>query len=338
MKKALQFLLVFIISVKSFAQMDTEHWFAPMGNNSPSSMNYQAIYLSTKETVPFEVKIFNGNTLIGSKTINKGKPEVFDIPRQYIITDDKADRMVVLNKGLHLVGEKKYFANLRFSVTNHAEIVTSKGLAGLGKEFYLGMPQVNFGNPVFISNHTASVIATENSTTVTLSGYEPSLVFTNDPSPLSSVKTVILNKGESYIFEVENNQNFGKGLIGAKITSDKAISVSCGSFSGRIADTGVDIFMDQSIPVEKTGREFIVMSGNGKVPSIMEQTLVIATDDNTQIFLNGNKSSVPDYSIPKAGDSLFIKSKEYFPLSVPDNLYGLHITTSKNVYIYLAGR
>ncbi|WP_312422904.1 T9SS type B sorting domain-containing protein [Epilithonimonas sp.] len=339
MKKAFLFLLFFIISVNSYAQMDTEHWFAPMGNNTTLPSNYQSIYLSTKETVPFEVKIYNGNTLLGTKSISKGKSEIFDIPRQYIITDNKSDRMVILNKGLHLVGEKKYFANLRFSATNHAEIVTSKGLAGLGKEFYLGMPQVNFGTQAFISNHTASIIATENSTTVTLSGYEPSLVFTNDSSPLSAEKTIILNKGESYIFEVENNQNFGKGLIGAKITSDKALSVSCGSFSGRIADTGVDIFMDQSIPVEKTGREFIVMSGNGKIPSIMEQTLVIATDDNTQIFLNNNKSSVPDYTISKAGDSLFIKSEKYFPVSVQDNLYGLHITTSKNVYIYqlLAG-
>lgn len=344
MKKFLQILLFFLFSIKAFAQMDTEHWFAPMGSNFVSAnYNYQALYLSTKETTPFDVEIYNGNTLIGTKTISKGNPEIFTIPRQYIITENSTDRMTVLNMGLHLVGTKKYFANLRFSVLNHAEIVTSKGLAGLGQTFFLGMPVVNLGTTPATSNHTASVIATENSTTVTLSGYDPALIFTNDLSLLPT-KSVILNKGESYIFEINNNiQNLGNGLIGAKIESDKPISVSNGSFSGRIADTGVDIFMDQSIPVEKTGRDFIVMNGNGNLnspsPSLMEQTLIIATDDNTDVFINDNKTAVPDYKLAKAGDFVFVNSNQYFPMSPTDNIYGLNITTSKKVYVYqlLAG-
>lgn len=160
--------------------------------------------------------------------------------------------MVLLNKGLHLIGAKKFFANLRFSVKNHAEIVTSKGLAGLGKTFYLGMPKMVSGN----FNYTASVIATDNNTTITLSGYNPSITFTND-STTSTTKTIILNKGESYIFEINNDigtNDQTNGLIGAKIESDKPISVSNGNFSGRIGSTGIDIFMDQSIDVERTGK------------------------------------------------------------------------------------
>lgn len=342
MKKSFLFLLFFLSSI-FYAQMDVEHWFAPMGNNYQSPENYQAVYLSTKETTPFNVEIYSESTLLATKTISKGKPETFTIPREYIITDNSADRMKVLTMGLHLIGTKKYFANLRFSVRNHAEIVTSKGLAGLGKAFYLGMPPVQRGSYPAISNHTASVIATENSTTVTLSGFDPGLVFTNDPAA-NSTKTVILNKGESYIFEVNNDvQTLGKGLIGAKIVSDKPISVSNGSFSGRIADTGVDIFMDQSIPLDKTGAEFIVMNGNGNLnsqsPSIMEQTLIIATEANTEVRLNNNTTSVPDYTLANAGNFVFVPSQLYFAVSATDNIFGLHIKTSKNVYVYqlLAG-
>lgn len=337
-----------MVSICISAQMDVEHWFAPMGSNFPSSNpsdNYQRIYLSTKETTPFVVEIYNGNNLIGSETISKGSPARFDVPREYIITENNLEKMAVLNKGLHLVAGKKFFANLRFSVRNHAEIVTSKGLGGLGEVFYLGMPEVNLGSSPRVSNHTASVIATENATTITLSGYNPTLVFTNDANPLSVTKTVMLNKGESYIFEINNSrsQNFTKGLIGAKIQSDKPISVSSGTFSGRIADTGIDIFMDQSIPVTKTGKEFIVMNGNGNLnsptPSIMEKTLVIATEANTDVFLNNNTTSTPDYTLANPGDYIFVNSNQYFPLSATDNIYGLYVKTSKNAYIYelLAG-
>lgn len=342
--KKIFFFAMLMMSVCLSAQMDYEHWFAPMGNNYRSTYNFQSIYLSTSETTPFEVSVYNAGRLIGKVTISKGSPGKFDIPREYIITEEDRDRMSVISKGLHLIGDKKYFANLRFSVLNHAEIVTSKGLAGLGNKFYIGMPEVSLWSPSGTSNHTVSVIATENGTTVTLSGYDPALVFTNDPAGLPT-KTVVLNKDESYIFEINNSnvQNFKKGLIGAKIESDKPISVSNGSFSGRTADTGVDIFMDQAVPVEKTGQESIIMNGNGNLnspsPSVMEKTLIIATEDNTDVFVNNNMTSTADYQLTKAGDFVFIDSVDYFPLSASDNVYGLHVKTSKNAYIYalLAG-
>lgn len=317
--------------------MDTEHWFAPMKSNySSGDVNYQALYLSTSETTPFDVNIYSGNNIIGTVNLVKGTPQTFEIPRQYIISEDDNDCLTVLSqKGLYLSGDKKYFATLRFSVPNHAEIVTSKGKAALGNEFYIGMPLLN---STAKSNYTASIIATENGTSISLSGYNNSLTFTNDTTTSAS-KNVILNKGESYIFEVDEETNLGlQGLIGAKITSDKPISVSNGSFSGRISDDGVDIFMDQSIPVEKTGKEFIVMGGNGSFPSSqIESSLIIATADNTDVYLNDN--TVPSFTIANAGDHVFIPSTYYNALNSSENIYALYIKTNNNVYVYeiLAG-
>lgn len=338
--KRLYFFILLFFTVSISAQMDVEHWFAPMGSNFSSQLeeNYQSVYLSTRETIPFEVEIYSGNQLLGKTLIKNTEPGIFSIPRNFIITEDNSEKMVLLNKGLHLIGAKKFFANLRFSVKNHAEIVTSKGLAGLGKTFYLGMPKMVSGN----FNYTASVIATDNNTTITLSGYNPSITFTND-STTSTTKTIILNKGESYIFEINNDigtNDQTNGLIGAKIESDKPISVSNGNFSGRIGSTGIDIFMDQSIDVERTGKKFIVMNGNGEFNTpdgiLMENALVIATTDDTFVYINND--SAPIIKLNK-GEHFFIDGSKYLPIDAPQNIYALHIATSENAYVYqiLAG-
>lgn len=324
-----------LFSLFSSAQMDTEHWFAPMFSNYTSAANYQAVYLSTSETTPFPVKIYSGNSLIGTVSLSKGAPQIFEIPRQYIITEAVNEVSTIQQKGLHLVGDKKYFATLRFSVHNHAEIVTSKGKAALGQEFFIGMPRLN---ATVSSNYTANILAVENGTTVTLSGYRSGLIFTND-STISSTKTVTLNSGESYIFDVDEGTNPAlDGLIGAKITADKPISVSNGSFSGRMAETGVDIFMDQSVPVEKTGKEFIIMGGNGRFPdSDIESTLIIATKDNTDVYLNNETTKYAN--IPKAGGYIFVPSEKYQDLDGANNIYALYVKSTDNVYVYgiLAG-
>ncbi|MBP7357656.1 MAG: gliding motility protein, partial [Cloacibacterium sp.] len=140
MKKLFTFLLFLFFITKSFAQFDTEHWFAPMADASNGSEAQQYIYVSTNESTPFKVDIYNNNIVIGTiNNLSKGSPQKFYIPREYIITSNNTEINAKTTLGLHLVGEKKFFANLRFSVFNHAEILTSKGKSALGKNFYIGM-------------------------------------------------------------------------------------------------------------------------------------------------------------------------------------------------------
>lgn len=333
-----------LVSVLSFAQMDTEHWFAPMGSNYPETRYAnQALYLSTGATAPFNVDIYNNGIVIGSVSISRNNPGVFNIPRDYIITENDTEKMAVGTKGLYLKGSQKFFATIRFSVINHAEIVTAKGKAALGTEFYAGMPQVVPGYNTTKFSYMIGILASEDNTQVRLSDYntpsEPKLTFVDGST--DDYKDIRLNKGESYIIEANNQQsssnNVTNGLIGAKITSNKPISVSNGSFSGRIVvDSGVDIFMDQAIPVDKLGNEHIVINGKGRIPSPMEQALVIATQDNTQVFINN--STTPITSLNK-GESYFISSSNYLQNPVNNEVYSLYIRTTENVYVYqlLAG-
>ncbi|MBU8884121.1 T9SS type B sorting domain-containing protein [Kaistella sp. DKR-2] len=337
-------LLLFLLPFLCFSQSDSEHWFAPMGSNTPADgTGIQRLYLSTASLTPVTIKIYSGNILVGSTTVKKGAPGFFyDMPREQMIVEDNKEKMKVLKKGLHLIGDGNFFANYRFSMNEDAELITSKGRSALGKTFYLGMNRVK----VIFSNYIAGIIATEDNTTVTLSNYESTLIFTNDSTPNAVKRTVRLNKGESYLFEVDNvnRDNFKyNGLIGAKIESDKPVSVTSGNFLGGVnlgRDYFTDIFMDQVIPVEKIGTEYIVMSGNGDMAeSTMEKTLIVAAEDNTAVFLNNNSSGTPDFILPKAGSFQFLENGSYQAANTAENIYTLYIKTSKPSYVYqiLAG-
>ncbi|MDP1368976.1 hypothetical protein Q6248_28825, partial [Klebsiella pneumoniae] len=76
-------------------------------------------------------------------------------------------------------------------------------LAGLGKTFFVGMAPNTTAKPYV--NSTIGVTATEDNTTVTVSGYNPGVVFSDGISATS--RTFTINKGKSYILEAQSNLN-----------------------------------------------------------------------------------------------------------------------------------
>ncbi|MEC5393714.1 hypothetical protein [Bergeyella sp. RCAD1439] len=118
-----------------YCQLDTEHWFAPMYMTSSNGKDEIRLYLSTNEANPFYVKIENNNQILDSVQIQKGQPKAVVLPFNKMVSTEESTSPSTL--GLHVFGEKKFFANLRFSQVNHAEIITSKGRAGLGQHFFV---------------------------------------------------------------------------------------------------------------------------------------------------------------------------------------------------------
>ena len=320
MKKFFSFLIILLSYISISAQFDTEHWFAPMADSSLGSNSTQYIYVSTNETVPFEVKVYNNNLLIATiPNLSKGNPQKFQLPRNTIITTFASEINVKNTMGLHLVADKKFFANIRFSIMSHAEIVTSKGKSALGKDFYIGMEEQflpSSGSSIANINSMIGVIATEDNTKIKLSDYNPAVIFSD--GSIDDEKNITLNKGESYIFEVKFNSpnpSNNAGLIGAHLTSDKPISVTNGNFLN-IAENrqNYDILMDQSVPIERIGNEYVVLKGNGSAngsptslgTGFTEKVLVIATKDNTQIFVNDETTPIATLN---KGKSYVIRNK-----------------------------
>ncbi|KAA0129120.1 T9SS type B sorting domain-containing protein [Chryseobacterium sp. SN22] len=337
MKKILSLLFIFYFFTFSFAQLDREHWFAPMVDRTGNPNPYQKLYLSTNRTTPFPVSIYNNNTLITTINISKGNPQKVDILRDYIITTQQTDLFTPTTKGIYVKAEFPFYANLRFSVYNHAEIITSKGIPSTGKLFYAAAAPITVNNSIL--NFMTSILATDDNTTVTVSGYKPSVQFSNGTTGTTTpTMTFTLNKGQSYIIDGSgSNTGNSDGFIGAKIVANKNINVTNGNFNGQYAGNlpfSSDILMDQAVPVERLGNEFALVKGNGSIGANMEGALVIATENNTEIRVNGELAPIATLN---TGEYFMIPGTKYQLQG--NGHYNLYIKTTKNAYIYqvLAG-
>ena len=334
MRKYLLFLFVLCIGWgTAFAQRDTEHWFAPMKAGETISGFEQALFFSTDSTTPFPVNIYSNNVLLGTVTVSKGSPQQFDLSEDDIIATDVADCFTVKGRGLYVQGTKPFYATLRFSVPSHGEIVTSKGKAGIGKLFYTPLADIRYD--LDQDNFTVGILATEDNTTVTVSGYKPNVQFTNGTSGNTNpTMTFTLNKGQSYLIEGSATVTANRtGFIGAKIEATKPISVTSGHFTGNFANTsnftGTDIIMDQAVPVERLGDRFVLIKGYGDITQHTEGAIIIATENNTEIRINGNPTPVATIN---AGGYYRVLSNFY--QNKGNNHYNMLIETSKNVYVY----
>ena len=334
MKRFLLLIYTFFYLIAN-AQLDTEHWFAPMSVSSIQGTPECYLYLSTNEATPFTVQMYNNNTVFSSVQVSKGNPVQVMVPNHFMIASALSNLFVQRNMGLYLKGNKKFFANFRFSVPSQAEIITSKGLAGIGKNFYVGLAPNTTAKPYV--NSTIGVMATEDNTTVTLSGYNPGVVFSDGISAPS--RTFTVNKGKSYIIEAKSDlsPNNLTGLVGAKITADKPVSVTNGNFNSIYTtqnNNNVDVLMDQAVPVERLGKNFVLVKGNGSAASGMEAALVIATENNTKLTVNGNLLGGVTLN---AGQYYLVPGTNY--INQGSGHYNMSVSATGNVYVYqlLAG-
>lgn len=342
MKRFLLFVIFYFSFINIYSQLDTQHWFAPMYDGQSNGGSFQYLYLSTNETTPFTVNVYNNNILIYKTTISKGSPGSIKITnRDYIITKDTKALHKVGTMGLYATGDHPFFASLRFGMQNHAEIITSKGNAGIGTKFFIvTVPNSYTGTNVI--GFGASFLATQDKTTVTVNNFKKPLIF-NDYGSATSF-TFTLDKGQSYIIDGRSiNADNADGFIGATVTADKPISMSNGSFNGQFStiansSSGTDIYMDQSVPTDKLGDEFVIVKGYGDIgnPSAnipgnkMEGAIIVSTENNTQIYLND--STTPIATLINAGDYYPVDETNY--VNRGNSHYNLHIKTSNNVYVY----
>jgi len=334
MKKIFILLLVFA-SINCFSQFSKTHYIPPItAQNGMAADHY--LYISTPNTtnVNFKIIEIGGATITG--VVNNSSPYVYSIGfgNTTQLFTPKTTIGIVKNKGYIIEADNLVYASVRGNASanangsfNHAGGLVSKGNSALGKTFRLGAmlnPNVD-GNLL----NFASILATENNTTVTISNMAPGTIFTDNTMYTAPI-TVTLNKNESYVMALENYSgnntpsNCSK-MIGALVESNKPVVVNSGSFGGSnsTSTAGRDVGYDQIVAYEKTGKEYIFVKGVGT--NDLERVLLIANNPNTLIYLNG--STTPYATLVKAGDYVAIDGGQFSN----GNLY---VTTSENVFAY----
>jgi len=209
---------------------------------------------------------------------------------------------------------------------NQAGELVSKGLAALGTQFRIGSLLNTTASPYTDNHYTfVSILATENNTQVTFSDIKPGVSLINNAASGNTPAPITLNSGQSFVMAVEGPTNANRdGLIGSLVSSDKPIAVNCGSFTGSNASTNLDLGFDQIVSAERTGKEYIFIKSTGQ--AVVERVLLVANEDNTEIYLNGNTGTY-DYLI-NAGQYVALDGNNY---NADGNLYVR--TTKKSLLI-----
>jgi len=344
--------LLFLLSAPFVnAQLSTKHYIPPLpfqGESNPNANYFRTVhmYISTPaERANFIIKPFGSgseqwisgvvlknssykvqlnNNVIGSLPVN---PNTFN----YGVT----------GKGYEVTSDREVYVSIRVKHNFHAGAIVSKGFNGLGKRFRVGAMErtesdndMGFFSIVSVSDNN-QISFTADSNLVALNGL-------NLPNDL------ILNNGESFVatFIDENITRF----IGTLIESSEDIVVNTGtlygSFSNEIIDnvelsandrtdyfTGGDMGIDQLVSLDPSSdaKEYILVRGDSFTS--IENALIIADSDNTQITINGVPYVDPETNIDtlNAGEHFFVEGNYY---SEGGELQYMHIKSNNNIYVF----
>lgn len=249
---------------------------------------------------------------------------------------NKAGTIIPANTGgMIFRSNDNFFVNYRGASGSQAGSVLTKGKVALGKNFFWGGTPNEFTTSVAEVGNMASIMATEDNTVITVSNIDTGTEFINGSSttPITgNTVTRTLSKGQSFVLYAKVKTGAlsiqDTGWLGAKITADKNIAVTVGGLmqQGSI-DTGTnsdnrDFAVDQLVPVEQLGNEYIVMQGNG---GAYERVIVVATEANTTLRMNGN--TAVNYTLNNAGDYVIVPATFF----TNKNMY---LKTNKAVYVF----
>ena len=286
------YLILLFSSGLLYAQYSTEHYMPPLyyDGNSDDNPDEIRIDISTMETSSFDVSVKNyAGSTVYTKSVSKTAPNNFSVSySSYLYADDVGTTDGT--KGLYLTASKPFYVRVDLEAGSQTGSIASKGEAGMGQEFrsaHFYQSSVGYTQSGTFGSFI-SIMATENSTTVTITP-NSGVYFLGRSN--SSAWSVTLNKGRSYVVAMDNSTNsYDEDIIGTKITSDKDIVVNSGTWSGSIRQSQSkkprDMGVDQLIPIDKTGTDYLIIEGEASSWGGVH-AIVVATEDNTVVKVDG---------------------------------------------------
>jgi len=296
-RRLILFFLLIGFAISANAQLSDLHYLPPLkqGQNNAGIRN-QAVYLSTPEPTPFLVEVYQGtnNIAIATYTISNVTPQIHPLANgdNNITLVNNANTGVVLNNsGLRFIAPSgnRFYVNYRGSSSAQSASLTSKGRMAMGTSFkWGGVPNLGGRHPS--KSNTLGIMATEDNTIIDVFGYDPNCEFrvgTNTAGITADTYQITLDANESFVFEnyigTANPPSAAQidGWLGASIVSDKDIVISNGAmnFGRQVGQPNRDSGIDQPVPENRLGKEYVFVRGNGNVNGWTEFPLLIATAD-----------------------------------------------------------
>ena len=336
---------------KARAQLDTRHWIPPLwAVLNDSNVDDHFVTVSTPEVSPvaFTLKDGAGNTYTG--TVSNTAPVTLQIGNNSAgyaaytaggwagthtahVRCGVATLNTVNTDGLIVESERPVYVSIRQKSGSQGEVVASPGRKGLGTEFRAIFAR-NDKTSATNRGSFISVMATlPGTTTVTFDAIKTGVRFYGRAatSGTTDAFTITLNQYESYIIGQQNSDTTYPftaplaDLNGLRITSSQLITATSGFWLGGPSTTGgQDVGVDQLVPVETAGTLFVLIKGNALATNLMETVTVVATQNDTNIYVKG--STTPLNPTPLAAGGYYFVNNQY----VGD---GLYMTTSKPVMV-----
>ncbi len=280
MKKTV-LLLMLLISVGVYSQIDTEFWFAvPELTTDHVPDSIQFCFASFEQPANIVV---SQPAITDPSDPDYLEPIKISIPaNSYKVLYLKSYRA----RGIVEIGPRRGVLPFGFLITSdvpvsayyaqtykNSEIYTMKGRNALGKEFIVPM-QNSFGNGLR-GRSSIEIVATEDDTQVNITTLVPTL---NRPTP--GTFSITLNRGEAYAIGAVGS-SAGDHLQNTRITATKPIAVN--STDDSVDRYGQqDLVGDQLVPVDLAGDSYVAIKNTGNV----ERIYVFAIESNTKIYIN----------------------------------------------------
>ncbi|UCG27910.1 MAG: PKD domain-containing protein [Bacteroidales bacterium] len=297
------------LTFTAFPQTDVEFWFvAPEITESHGIFpGGEPIYFRVSAMdLPSTVRIYQPARPAGlDTTFNVPANSTVSIDVTPFVNDLENDIYdTPLDKGIHITATNLITVYYDEDEFYNRDIYALKGRNGLGMEFYAPFNDIwrnGIYNPV-VPYSAIDIVATEDNTQITIT---PTAAVKGVPvdHPAGIPYVITLNRGETYSARAVT-QLAADHLGGTHITSNKPIAVSIKDDSVWAEPQGCkDLIGDQVVPVRRVdnrrivGYEYIVMRGKinlinpavdptDGVPS-GERVFILATQPNTQVFVNG---------------------------------------------------
>lgn len=310
-------LFIFVLqSLVAFSQVDTEFWFAPPEVTAGHGDRPIYLRISTmdKSAIVSIVQPARQNAEIGAAHVPANTTQTFDLTG-YIGSLETTAPASVMRTGIRITSSAPVNAYYEIAGHANADIFALKGRNALGNKFVIPAQNYYHNDGFWTPTPSSSfdIVASKDNTIVKVKPTKPIMGHLSD-----SVITVKLNAGETYSFRkpslaAEDNP------AGTIVESNKPIAVTIKDDS--VITGCADLIGDQLVPLEVAGREYVVLKG---FLNIDEFLFITATEDETQVFIDGGVSPVATLYAGQIYNFQITSKSTYILAS--KTIYVLHVT------------